>query len=617
MQIKKSNIKKVTAISMSCSLAVMLPAVNVAAAGTEPAYEKTENVYSKLNADGSSQDAYVVNDFDISSASTITDYGNYSDLKNLTDLSVLKTGDQSVTFTKEEGKFYYQGTITDVELPWLFDITYTLDGTSVSPDDLAGKSGALTIQIKVTQNPEADPVFYENYVAQISLTLDSTLCKNITAEDATIADAGSDRQISFTLLPDTDGDFTIQTDVTDFSMSGFSIAAVPYSMSIDSESLGTGDLVDQFSELSDAVSQLNDGTGELSDGISELNSGGASLSSGSAQIQSGLQELSNNSATLVDASAQINNALNTISSQLSSADFSSMDSLTQLPDSLDQISGSLSQLESGLEQLYSSFNQSYYTLDQLIQVCAADTGTQLSSDEIANIEAVIADESTDPELSSQLQKLLTSYQYLQQIESTYSQIAPAFEAVSTSLNPDNAESVTSGLLATTSGISTMSTTLRSSLEGVDITSMMNELQSGLGQLSSSYQQFHEGLVAYTDGVTELSSGYSEYNAGLVTYLSGVNELDSGSTELADGMNELNDGVSDMPDEVQNTIDEMMDQYNSDDFDAVSFVDSRNENIESVQFVISTESIELPDEETVEETEEEMGFWARVKSLFSF
>ncbi len=52
-----------------------------------------------------------------------------------------------------------------------------------------------------------------------------------------------------------------------------------------------------------------------------------------------------------------------------------------------------------------------------------------------------------------------------------------------------------------------------------------------------------------------------------------------------------------------------------DYDAVSFTDSRNENISSVQFVISTGGAELPEVAAVVVEEEYLTFRDRLPALF--
>lgn len=51
---------------------------------------KDEVVYATFNANGNTQNIYVVNTLDVSQAGQVADYGNYSNLKNLTDDSELK-----------------------------------------------------------------------------------------------------------------------------------------------------------------------------------------------------------------------------------------------------------------------------------------------------------------------------------------------------------------------------------------------------------------------------------------------------------------------------------------------------------------------------------------------
>ncbi|MFC2949456.1 hypothetical protein [Virgibacillus sediminis] len=90
---------------------------------------------------------------------------------------------------------------------------------------------------------------------------------------------------------------------------------------------------------------------------------------------------------------------------------------------------------------------------------------------------------------------------------------------------------------------------------------------------------------------------------------GTSDLESGVAELHDGTQELAGSTSDLPEELEREIDEMVSEYDKSDFDPVSFVSSKNENVETVQFVIKTESIKQ------EEAEEEESFWDRLLDLF--
>ena len=91
---------------------------------------------------------------------------------------------------------------------------------------------------------------------------------------------GADKQLSYMKLPGQDLSFTIETDVTDFSMEGISLNAVP--LAIHMEKPDTSELDGQIDDLQDGAQQLDDGAKELAAGAQELNSGAAVVASGAA-----------------------------------------------------------------------------------------------------------------------------------------------------------------------------------------------------------------------------------------------------------------------------------------------------------------------------------------------
>src|SRR5699024_3700170 len=109
---------------------------------------KDEVIYGKLDAKGQAQNMYVVNAFQVDEPGEFIDYGGYSNVRNLTDLSdIRQTNNNEVHFQADDEEFYYQGELKNKPLPWDLSITYALDGEKIDPDQLAGKSGNLEIQI--------------------------------------------------------------------------------------------------------------------------------------------------------------------------------------------------------------------------------------------------------------------------------------------------------------------------------------------------------------------------------------------------------------------------------------------------------------------------------------
>ncbi|WP_074440025.1 hypothetical protein [[Bacillus] enclensis] len=584
------------------ALMLFLPSflsVPVQAATEGKVSSKDEVVYATLTADGGLDHIYVVNTFDVARAGKILDYGRYSSVKNLTDLKELNQEGKKIEMEAPEGKFTYQGNMSEeTELPWDVKVSYVLDGQKVDPSELAGKSGHLEINIDTAENTSGDSVFYENYLLQVSLSLPNTY-ENIEAGDGMVANAGKNKQVTFTVMPGKEKKLTVEADVKDFEFKGVEIAAVPSTLPIDTT--GTEGMTDDMSELSDAIGQLNDGVAELEDGVSQLNNGAASLQDGSAQVKNGLGELNGSSSQLVGASSSIRDALATINKSLSgqSAEVD-LSSLNELPAGLNQLAGGLNETAAGMTKLKDNYSQAYAALDGAIKEIPA---SQVSEEDIA----ALRESAANPEV---VDKLAASHAAAQKVKGTYDSVNQAFAAVEPSLNQMN------GAVKEISGqLTSISNNLSSSLKETDMSGLA-ELQKGLSQLSGQYGKFHSGLVSYTNGVGELSANYGKLHSGIAELAGGTSELSGGVNELHDGTSELHQETKDLPEKMQAEIDKMLAEYDKSDFKPVSFVSSENKKVSSVQFVIKTESIEKEEKKVKKaEPEKEKGFWELFLNLF--
>lgn len=560
---------------------------------------KDEVVYATLSANGDRQEIYVVNTLDVTKAGKVVDHGNYSSLKNLTDLSEMKQTDNTVQVTAPEGKFYYQGNMNDTALPWDIAISYYLDGKEISPEDLAGKEGHVEIRIKTSANEKVNPAFFENYLLQISLTLNTEIASNIKAEDGMVANAGKNKQVTFTVMPEKEEELVVEADVDKFELDGINISGAPSTMSVDAPDADemTGDM----KSLTGAIAEINDGVGELNNGVSELNNGVAGLHDGSEQYKNGITELDGSSSGLVDGSKNIEEALATLSKSLGNAEGMDLSGIDELGKGLSEISGGLHETADGLVTLKQNYKKAYDALDAAITAIPADVTTE----EIEEME----NSNANPEV---VEKLLETYTAAQTAKETYSKVKQGFAAVDTTL-----EKTIDGLTEMANNLDTMANGLSSSLENMDSMEGFAQLQEGIASLSANYKTFHAGLVDYTEGVGQLASSYQDLHNGIGELSEGTGELENGVGELHDGTTELHQSTKDIPKEMTEEIDQMMDEYDKSDFDAVSFVSAKNENVNSVQFVLKTESIKYEEPETTEEPKkEEKGIWARFKDLFS-
>ena len=245
-------------LALTLAFALCLSFVPASAAGTDGAAE--EVIYAKLDASGAVESAYAVVALNGSAGEEASHYGEYTAVENLTDTSALTYEDGRVSAAlPESGRLYYKGTLESVELPWNIELGYSLDGQAVEPSELGGRSGDLEMTIDVSPNEAAPGDFAGRQMLQITVTLDASLCTEIEAEGATIANAGGDKTLAFTVLPGAEAGYTISAEVRDFEMAGLTIAGVDYD--IASAMGDTTEITDGLGQLTDAISQLNSGTG--------------------------------------------------------------------------------------------------------------------------------------------------------------------------------------------------------------------------------------------------------------------------------------------------------------------------------------------------------------------
>ncbi len=275
------------------ALALVLSAILIASTAStafaQDPVEKDEVVYINLSHDGSVESIYVVNAYDLTEEQPVTDFGNYREVKNLTTTEELSVQDGAISFTAPKGKFYYQGELDSAQIPWLVSVTYQLDGQPISGGELAGKEGHLEMTLSLRQNPDANPVYFDNFAIQATVLLDSERCKNITAPSATLANVGGDKQMSYIVLPGKEKDFTISADVTDFEMDAIQINGIPLTLDIDDPD--TTEIKDKIYELKDGAKELDDGAFQLDDGATQLQDGALELKDGAADLYDGTDDL--------------------------------------------------------------------------------------------------------------------------------------------------------------------------------------------------------------------------------------------------------------------------------------------------------------------------------------
>ncbi len=310
-------------------------------AGTEELQtSKEETVYILADADGSVQ-KIIVSDW-IKNALGLDEIHDITDLKDLEtvkDELEYTAGTDNETVWNAGGKdIYYQGN-TEKDLPVTMDITYMLDGKEITPQELAGKSGKVTIRFDYTNTQYEDVTIdggetriYVPFAMMTGMILDDEVFTNVEVTNGRLVNDGDRTVVVGLAFPglqetlDVDRDkmeipdyMELTADVKDFELG--MTATVASNSVFSGIELDRDDAVEELNgsmeELTDAMDQLMDGSGQLYDGLctlldksAELIAGIDKLAAGSAELRSGA-----GAAKLQDGAAQLQNGLNTLASK--------------------------------------------------------------------------------------------------------------------------------------------------------------------------------------------------------------------------------------------------------------------------------------------------------------
>lgn len=314
------------------------------AAELQQKISKDETVYVLTGADGSVK-KIIVSDWlknELGSAS-VADKSDLSDIENVKgDESYTINGDNMTVWDAQGNDIYYQGNIQK-ELPVGLSVRYYLDGKSVSPEELKGKSGKVTIrfdyenrQYETVQINGVNQRIYVPFAMLTGMILDNDTFQNVQITNGKLVNDG-DRTVVVGLafpglqenlnlsrddlsIPDS---VEITADVTNFSL-GMTVTLACNDLfsqlgDVDLTSLDSTSALDQ---LTGAMDQLLSGSSSLYEGLStlldksgELVSVVEELAQGAAAIKSGADSVDDGAAQLKAGLANLSSGLNTLSAK--------------------------------------------------------------------------------------------------------------------------------------------------------------------------------------------------------------------------------------------------------------------------------------------------------------
>lgn len=265
-------LRRTTALAM-CAVLLLgsIPAFAVDD-GVKPTYD--EAYYAMTDYYGNLTDGSVVKSYTTNGAESLTDYGDYDEIVNLTNGLVPTTaaGKAVFQFAKDAipDHFYFEGKTAKpfAQLPWTLAVHYTLNGVPTKAEDLAGKTGVVEINIDAIPNENASEYARNNYTLEAMAVFNQDDILSLEAPGAQVQLVGNLRAVLFIGLPGEECHFTIRVGSDDFSFGGMTFLMVPATLSQLSEIAKLSERKDELEDDYDKISSSLDVMLNALDGLS-------------------------------------------------------------------------------------------------------------------------------------------------------------------------------------------------------------------------------------------------------------------------------------------------------------------------------------------------------------
>ncbi|MCI8839491.1 MAG: hypothetical protein HFF24_03990 [Oscillospiraceae bacterium] len=513
---------------------------------------KDETVYVLARADGSVE-KIIVSDWvqNTQGGDTIHDVTRLTDIENVKGRETCTLGgDNTCVWDAKGNDIYYQGSI-DQELPVSVAVSYTLDGQPVSPEDLTGKSGRVSIRFDYT-NRQYELVdiggrqekIYVPFAMLTGVVLDNDVFSNVSVSNGKLVNDGDRTIVAGLALPGLQDSLGLDRDTLDLpeyveitaDAEGFALEntvtlaanGLFNDIACEANELDSmGELDNELDQLTDAMDQLMDGSSRLYDGLcalldssKELAAGIDKLAAGAAQLKQGADGLSAGAGRLQTGAAALSQGLDALAQQNAA-------------------------LNGGAAQVF--------------QTLLNTADAQLAA---AGVQA--------PKLTAQ--------NYAQVLEGVIASAgnSPAGQQVSAlKASLDSYNSFYQGLQQYTAGVS--------------------QAQAGAGELNAGMGTLKSGADSLSVGAGQLYDGILTMRNSSPALIDGVTRLRDGAMELSDGLKEFNEkGVRKLVDAFDGGLGGLVDRV-----DAVKAVSERYTSFSGispdmdgqVKFVWRTEAVD--------------------------
>lgn len=551
---------------------------------------KDEIVYVLAGADGAVK-KIIVSDWIKNTAAN----SKLSDKSELTDIKNVK-GDEKYTLNSENNTvwdaqgndIYYQGNI-EKELPVGLTVSYKLDGKPVSPKDIAGKSGKVTIRFdydnRQYETVKIDGKAEKIYVPFAMLTgmlLNNDIFSNVEVSNGKLINDGNRTAVIGIALPGLQSNLDLTKDIIDIPDYVEITADVKNFKLGITVTLATNELFNQIDSsklnsiesLAGSVNELTGGMQKLLNGSSELYGGLTTLLTKSKELVTGIEKMASGAKELNDATAKIDGGTGELDGYIS-----------DLSNGLNELKGHNTELNGGAKQVFDTLlatasaqlNAAGIAVPALTIDNYAETlnGVISSLDKTEVYNKALAQVTAGVNANRGIIENLVTAAVREQVAAELIPIATNGQmtketydaAVAANMIPKEQKAQIEGAIDAQMQTDPVKAIIAKQLE-IQINKIISgkmasdEVQAQLTAATQgaksvislkasldSYNEFYLGLLAYTNGVASAADGANSISEGMATLKGGTSQLKSGMAELYAGILQMKNGAPALTDGV--------------------------------------------------------------------
>ncbi len=300
---------------------------------THIAQDKDETVYVTRDPSGNVLKTEVNVILRSGDSETIEDVTDLKDIKNTASDEEFTLKDGTLIFENKGDDIHYRG-YSDKQLPVSVKVTYYLDGAEISPEELKGKSGRVTIRFDYVNNTAAPVNGYTlpyPFSAITIVMLDDEVFSNIEVENARLLEYDGSYMVLITAFPGLRdslrlGGYELTKEIKLTEWGSFTADVHDFSLDYTATILSNGifkdlkdkDLSDIYSfnkdaqEFKDSSKELTDNTSALYSACGTLKDGIKKYTDGVSRVDEGLGTVKGYADTLSSSLSQMSRAVSGI-----------------------------------------------------------------------------------------------------------------------------------------------------------------------------------------------------------------------------------------------------------------------------------------------------------------